>query len=80
MKCEGDDPFLPEALHDFLVSVGIGSRIYRWADAFLDSGEVHLAGCVLANLLAYVETCSRLRRGGGTEGNQRIVSPYNTNC
>jgi FixJ family two-component response regulator len=64
-----DDPFLLEALHDFFDSVGIESRIYGSAAAFLASGEVHLAGCVLADLkmpgingLELLETL--VRRGG----------------
>ncbi|WP_105423612.1 response regulator transcription factor [Neorhizobium sp. T25_27] len=77
MECEiqkavaivDDDPLLLESLHDFFDAMGIRSRTYSSADAFLASGELHLAHCVLADLkmpgtngLELVETL--VKRGG----------------
>ncbi|KAB0456404.1 response regulator [Agrobacterium radiobacter] len=45
-----DDPFLLESLRDFFDAMGIRNRIYRSADIFLQSGELDLAHCVLADL------------------------------
>ncbi|MGO4355191.1 response regulator transcription factor [Rhizobium sp. RAF36] len=45
-----DDQFLLDSLHDFFDAMGIPSRTYRSADAFLQSGDSDHVHCVLADL------------------------------
>ncbi|WP_332303234.1 response regulator [Rhizobium sp. GR12] len=45
-----DDPFLLDSLRDFFDAMGIRNRIYKSADLFLESDEVDLAHCILADL------------------------------
>ena len=45
-----DDASLLDSLRDFFDAMGIKNRIYGSADIFLQSGELHLAHCVLADL------------------------------
>jgi FixJ family two-component response regulator len=45
-----DDQFLLESLHDFFDAMGIESKTFRSADAFLESGDLSNVHCVLTDL------------------------------
>ncbi|WP_290371357.1 response regulator [Rhizobium sp. CECT 9324] len=45
-----DDQFLLESLHDFFESMGIDSKTYQSADSFLESGDLPIIHCVLADV------------------------------
>ncbi|MCV9966718.1 response regulator [Pararhizobium sp. BT-229] len=45
-----DDHALLEALRDLLETAGVSSLVYDSADAFLDSGALHLVDCMLADV------------------------------
>ncbi|KQY14305.1 regulator [Rhizobium sp. Root73] len=45
-----DDLFLLESLHDFFDAMGIASKTFKSADAFLESGDLPNVHCVLADL------------------------------